>query len=78
MVLDVLEVDVLLEEDVELLLDVSEVEDGLEGEDVELELDVPVAEVVDAVLDVLDVVVIIGGGSWNGVQGSKDMRSLAT
>ena len=44
----------------------------LAAEEVELVLKVLL------VLDVLDVVGTIGGGSWKGVQGSEDMRSLAT
>ena len=83
--LEVLEVDdVVLVEEVELLLEVLVVEDVLEVEDVELVLDVLVVELgelvleVLLVLDVLGLVGTMGGGSWNGVQGSEDMRSLAT
>ena len=61
----------------------------LEVEDVELAVEVLVVEDIELVLDMLDVddadvvdeaglVGTIGGGSWNGVQGSEDMRSLAT
>ena len=76
--------EVLLSVDVEVLLKLLVVEDVLGVEDVESVLEevllaLDVLDVVDAaVVDDADLVGTIGGGSWNGVQGSEDMRSLAT